>query len=206
MTRAKWFPLNAFNPRNRIKKGIDVRLTRLFCAGVLIFALCLLASGPAWCEYYQYTDENGNLCFTDDKSMVPEDQLDDAKSYDSLNYTEKPASMESKSRSGLSRQKAPEPRTWDGKLQSDVNSLDEEKDQLDRTFQRLQKEKEALVNQSSEDMSPAERSAYKDRVHELNERIEAYDKKREEFQQKVDRFNAQVRQEKAEEDSDKEEP
>ena len=183
-----------------------MRLTRLVCAGVLIFALCLLAAAPAWSEYYQYTDENGNLCFTDDKSMVPEDQLDEAKSFDSLKNTEKPASMESTSRSGPSRQKAPDQRTWDGKLQSDVNSLDEEKDQLDSAFQRLQKEKEALMNQSTEDMSSAEQSAYKDRVHELNERIEAYDKKREEFQQKVDRFNAQVRQKKEGDDSDTENP
>ncbi len=41
---------------------------------ILVAGMVVLWTMPAWCDYFQYRDENGVLRFTDDLASVPPDQ------------------------------------------------------------------------------------------------------------------------------------
>jgi predicted RNase H-like nuclease (RuvC/YqgF family) len=164
--------------------------------GTIVFTLlCLITiCGPASAEYYQYRDENGNLHFTDDKSQIPQEALDRLESFDSVEPKDEKASY---SRSGGSKKtyfSPPPSNSWAGRLQSTAEELDKEKERLHRTFRRLQKEKQELGEKDPSRMSPSEESAYKDRIHELKNRIAEYRKEREAFKEKVDTHNSRIRE------------
>lgn len=152
---------------------------------LMLFMVLLLAAGaPA--EYYQYTDEDGNLHFTDDMTNVPEDKMPEATSFESTNKRPARSSRDGDNAGAYTKPKA-SPYTWDGRLRIKVKDLDKEKAELDRTFSELQKQKAELRQKDPEKMSPAERRDYNARIRELNERIKRYDKQREAFEEKVDR-------------------
>ena len=102
---------------------------------------------------------------------------------------EKPASASANAQS----ETMPDTGTWDGQVRHNANGLDREKQQLDRTFERLQKERKALLDRSTQNMSPAEKSAYKDKLHEINQRIERFNQKKDRFKEKVKKFNSRLR-------------
>ena len=53
---------------------------------ILIFVLLLISSFPAAAEYYRFIDEKGNVVFTDNLSLIPENQREKALRSDSLSY------------------------------------------------------------------------------------------------------------------------
>jgi len=166
---------------------------------VVLYAVlvCILFPGVTLSEYYQYTDKDGNLRFTDDKGQIPESQRGEIDKFESIEEKPTTSSINARKRSSGSgdRQTAPDPNTWDGSLQMRAEQLDNEKEALDKRFEALQKEKaELLGRQSAENMDSDSRDALKVRIQELNERIKQYERSCEEFQEKVSQFNARIKQ------------
>jgi len=166
---------------------------------IVLYAVvvCILFPGVTLSEYYQYSDKDGNLHFTDDKAQVLESQQGDILEFESVEKEAPSADRSSRTRSDESgsRQIAPEPNTWDGSLRMRAEQLDAEKEALDQRFEALQKEKaELLGRQSTENMDAETRGAHKARIQELNERIKQYERSCEEFQEKVNQFNAKIKQ------------
>lgn len=164
-----------------------------------VFLIGVFFSGAGVAKYYQYTDEEGNLCFTDDRGQIPDKQQKAVKNFESVETRPQSDMTRRKTSPASDRRTAADANTLDGQLQITAEQLDAEKEALDQKFQELEKEKAAVLENSAEDMSPNELSAYKDRIHEINERIEQYDKSREAFQKKVDRFNTRIKQKKEKE-------
>lgn len=166
---------------------------------IVLYAVlvCILFPAVTLSEYYQYTDKDGILNFTDDKSQIPESQRDDILEFNSVEQKAPSADISSRMRTDGSgdRQIAPDPNTWDGNLQMLAEQLDAEKGALDKRFKALQKEKaELLRRQSSEKMDSDARGAHKARIQELNERIKQYERSCKKFQEKVNQFNAKIKQ------------
>ncbi|MDZ7833278.1 MAG: DUF4124 domain-containing protein [Desulfobacterales bacterium] len=166
---------------------------------IVLYAVlvCILFPGVTLSEYYQYTDKDGNLHFTDDKAQVPESQRGEIDKFESIEKKPTPSSINARKRSSGSgdRATAPDPNTWDGGLQMRAEQLDAEKEALDKKFEALQKEKaELLGRQSTENMDADSRGAHKARIQELNERIKQYERSCEEFQEKVNQLNARIQQ------------
>lgn len=56
--------------------------------GIILIA-AMLAVPPASAEFYRYVDENGNIRFTDDITMVPREQREKLREYqDAINGSE----------------------------------------------------------------------------------------------------------------------
>jgi hypothetical protein len=163
--------------------------------------LCIAMVIPVSAEYYQYRDKDGNLHFTDNKAEIPEEALDRAKSFDSADKDKSVSPSEREHKKDSEQATMPDPNTWDGKIRIEADELDREKEKLDQTFRRLQEEKAALQKQNPNQMTTEERSAYKDRLHDLNERITRYHQKQKQFEEKVDKFNDQLRKNSATESS-----
>jgi hypothetical protein len=59
----------------------------IYACSILLIVFAFI-SMPALAEYYQYTDKNGNISFTDNISDVPPDQRTNAKSFKSVQKTQ----------------------------------------------------------------------------------------------------------------------
>lgn len=173
------------------RKGMRIVISVL----IVIWGL-LLVGGPAGAEYYQYKDENGNTCFTDDISDVPESQRDKVKHFESVKS--KPRSSEFGRRSKTQKKsreiQTPAGETWDGQMKKKAEALERENEKLQKSFQELQQEKRTLNQKSPEQMTEKERNAHAQKIRELNSRIKRYNERREDFSKKVDRFNIQIQQ------------
>lgn len=141
-----------------------------------------LASG----EYYQYTDKNGKLSFTDDISNIPEDQMNDVKKIKIEHQKTEP--IETASKQNKSTKTTPSPSSVkDGEnvFQSTAIELDIMQAKLNEIRIILEDEKAAI-----EAMDPNnERLAYSVRIEALNWKISEYEKKLAIFNEQVEKFN-----------------
>lgn len=159
----------------------------VFLAAVLAFAFFL----PVWgAEYYQYTDKDGNLCFTDNKAEIPEDQLDQITSYKSVKTVKKADSLRNKQKDeGVAAGRImPNSSTWDGNLKSRAVELEKEQKRLDRKYKDLIRKKIELQEKSLTNMPEDQKKAYKNKIIELNRQIRDYRKERKEFENKTGLF------------------
>ncbi|MGE0084784.1 MAG: DUF4124 domain-containing protein [Desulfococcaceae bacterium] len=104
------------------------------CVWIFVF---LLISAPCSAEFYKYRDETGAIRFTDDLSLVPEDQREKASGYSevksSTEETSDPASETAE----------PETPVQDEKKEA-MQSFDAEAKHLDAMRAELEKEYKAL--------------------------------------------------------------
>jgi hypothetical protein len=142
----------------------------LYCGLIFIFA-----PWTATAEFYQYTDQNGNLIFTDDVSRIPANQRDKIKRYNSVQPLGN-LSDETVDRSDLEKQK------------TDTVSVQREK--LERDYFRLQQTRKDLMKEKEQVTTQAEQQAYNEKVTRLNQQIEL-------FSQQLDSFNKAVLDENA---------
>lgn len=159
----------------------------IYLSAVLIFALSLPVGGA---EYYQYTDKDGNLCFTDNKAEIPEDQLDQMKSYKSVKSVKKVDSLRNKQKAEevVGGRTIPNGNTWDGTLRSKAVELEKEQKRLDITYRDLIKKKIELQEKTLNNMPENKKNAYKKKIIELNRQIQNYRKERQEFENKIGLF------------------
>lgn len=163
-------------------------------AGILV----LLAS-PGWGEYYQYTDENGILRYTDNIAAVPPDQRPEVKIYESV----KSFPVQTTGGEGTTtRADAPAPPAgqdipdaaggWTERLARQTEAaaaLDRIQADLNQTFISLQNEKAALAAKAN----TAASDDYRKQVDALNAKIARYEAQLSDFREKEKAFNAQYK-------------
>ncbi|MGM0574071.1 MAG: DUF4124 domain-containing protein [Bacteroidota bacterium] len=161
---------------------------------VLILISVLLLAGRATAQYYQYTDQHGHTCFTDDISDVPVSQRDSVtqfdsvksspKSFDAGHHTEFKQSQNIQSRGA---------KTLDNQMKQQAEALEQKNQELQETFQHLQEQKQALQQQSTANMTNSQRNAHSQKIREVNSKIKSYNKRREELSKKIKQFNTSLR-------------
>ncbi len=168
--------------------GIYTAGNRLMPALVLLLAL--LFTVPAGGEYYyQYTDDNGNVHFTDDPGTVPEGKRSAMK-----RHRNAPITVPDKNHSAMREhesafhQRTISDSAWEMNLRREVNSLAQERIALERQFKEIISEKEALGPPPPETASQSEIRQYGEQVEALNRRIDEYEGKRKQFDEKVSGF------------------
>ncbi len=173
----------------------------MWIRNLLLAGVVVLLAIPVWCEYYQYTDKNGALRFTDDLAAVPQDQRPDVKTYESVKSRPVQAAtgtrVEEKGTVFLSPAKNATPSltgTWKEKISRQADELDLMQAELNQTFVALRNERNALEAKAPAAGVPLEVSnAYQKQVDTLNANIERYEKQHAEYKEKVKAFNAQHR-------------
>jgi predicted RNase H-like nuclease (RuvC/YqgF family) len=159
---------------------------------LLVALLSLMLAVPVSAEYFRYVDENGFLCFTDDVSKIQNKRLNQITSYESV----KPNKTTRKSY----QQNLTEPKknshhdlyTWDKELQTQSESLKDEKKQLNATFQQLAEEKKQLQKKLTYSMTKTELKRHQKNIRKLNKKIDNYQKACQNFKNRVQRFNTEA--------------
>lgn len=171
---------------------------------VLAAALLLLFWSGAWGEYYQYTDKDGTVRFTDDASMIPEEKQIDVKTFESIQspepeeerVEEEPApgeeSMEETTDAASNEtleDAADETATTKGVDQKEEDELNAMREELHKTFAELEAEKAAIGPPPPKSAKSGVKADYTYRITELNRKIDDYQALSEEFDKKVKAFN-----------------
>lgn len=158
---------------------------------ILTAAVILLLSSPALvcAEYYQYIDENGHPCFTDDKTRIPETLMDRIKTIQSIDSTRRDQAHTEKT-DPITRA-APNTRTWDGNRMAAARQLQEEKEMLDRLFEKYRAEQRQLETEQQACSAPND-AALQKKIEELNQRIRQYHEKCRDLESKIIEFNASL--------------
>ena len=156
---------------------------------------------PAFGEYYQYTDRNGVLRFTDDLASVPPEQRPDVKTHQSVQSapverTTGVAVTEKSSPSTAAAVKKTEPSggTWQGRNSQKRQELDQMQADLKSTFEALQTERSVLEAKApTKGATFEEKVAYTEKVEALNAKIASYEEKLDAYNQKVNAYNSQAK-------------
>jgi hypothetical protein len=147
--------------------------------------LLLFVAGSVYGSIYQYTDESGVVRFTDDLSLIPDDQREEVKITESVKNTYNPKEVVPKSA-------APVIETPADEIRSDAQELDAIRAELHREYDSLMAEKEALGPAPPKKTKSGVKADYNYKVTDLNRRIDDYQKRRSEFDEKVKTFNNQI--------------
>lgn len=140
-------------------------------------------------EYYQYTDENGNLCFTDNKAEIPEKQLKKIKAYPSVKSDKPENYSEAGRREQTQRMGAYNGNTWDNRFKTAKQELEKEHKRLSREYERLEKKRKQLRNLTSKKGNNEEsQKAYKDKANILKDKFKQYRRDLAEYKAKIEEF------------------
>ena len=141
-----------------------------FFFSAIILSMVIFLLVPVHAEFYRFKDQNGITIFTDDLSLVPEDQRSDIEVYESSTISpgrkkvEKSVPVNDSKQNVLEKQKE-----W---LINEQNMLNRESDELN-----------LLKNAVS---TPEEQKIYNNRVQSLNKRIDMYKEKLTKFTEAAD--------------------
>jgi len=172
----------------------------------MIILLCVFGFVPvSSAEYYKYTDENGNIHYTDDFSKVPGNQRKDVEGYAEVGRSEtlfgdtqkdkkeKPG-PESKETTGKGDSKADKTASEDEYLrfQEKRNSLVEEQQSIEAEYKALMEEKSALEKERKPRMLRPQVTALNEKTDALNQKIAEFEKRRAGFDEKAKTFNDEI--------------
>jgi len=174
---------------------------------LLLMGLMLVFGTAAWGQYYQYTDENGVLRYTDNLAAVPPDQRENVTTHESI------VSAPVEKSSGAAASKAsgfPQPADEDAdkptapagswkesvaKRKKAAEELDRMQADLNQTFMALQNEKSALADQEPPSGATEQvKQNYRMKVEALNRKIEGYENQLKAFREKEAAFMAMGRE------------
>lgn len=156
----------------------------MFIKHAIMIGLIMVFTSVGFAQMYRYTDENGNLRFTDDLTRVPQSQRENLESLPMI---------KSQPVNNVSEEKSEDSETWEIDLRNKAKELDQTKADLDSIFNELTEKKIALQAEAPpENASRSELSAYRDKVAQLNAEIEAYQKRREAFADQIEEFNSRL--------------
>lgn len=185
--------------RRRARPGLTISAPRGWVTIMALsgFLVLSVAVGPADADhYYQYTDEHGNIRFTDNLFNVPEQQRDMVQEHRKV--PSEPSALDVRNTgvdstpAGAHRPAAPES-SWERDLRVRAAPLDREQAELERGYQELIAEKNSLGDPPPPNAASAEKNAYRARVEALNRKIAAYEQQRERFDEKVADITAGLR-------------
>ncbi|MDA8404782.1 MAG: DUF4124 domain-containing protein [Desulfobacteraceae bacterium] len=174
---------------------------------LLAAALVLLLGSVAFGEYYEYTDKDGTVRFTDDPSVIPKDQQPEVKTYESIKSEAPPPEMTTEG----SEESAPEAAAGNPATEKEttaaspaadtsktsegwkkLNELNARRDELRQTFDSLETEKKALGSPPDQSATAIERKEYNDKVMDLNRKIDTYHQRNKEFEADLKAYNSQM--------------
>ena len=164
---------------------------------IFVLISFILFSVNASAEFYKYTDEDGNVRFTDDINQVPEEQRSKIRSYVESQSEEVPEQETTQESPEKSEQQANVPdssedEAAEGSLEELKSRIDAIKEEVEQAYAALLKEKEQL----SEDKKKVKT---REQVENYNKRIESYNilgqdfiKKQKERDSLIDDYNARI--------------
>ncbi len=167
---------------------------------ILLAGVMALFATVAAAEYYQYTDENGNLRFTDDMTQIPESRREAVEKFAS----EKSSMMETEDNPLSDTPESPERTaaqetevTQETNIDTGISTFEERAEELNRIQAQLNQvradlEKEQAVLEAQapgKNATNNEKIAYSAKVDALNARIDRYGKELKAFEEKVNAFN-----------------
>lgn len=178
-----------------MKKEIHYKI-RAYVFGVAFFMLPVF---PAFSQVYQYRDQNGRMCFTNQPSDIPEDQ----RSEELMTQAE-PRKTGETTPDQYPREPetaaAPPAETPQVKNPDNphpipiVEDLNKEKADLDKIHARLMNRKNKLQKKKDTLKTPEQVREYRKKVTQLNDEIGVYKKRNNAFQKKADAYNDAVRE------------
>ncbi len=166
----------------------------------ILLTIFVLMALPAFGEYFQYTDQNGNLRFTDDLSKVPEDQRKNIKTFESVQSLEILEPPESKSASvpeQTTDNSSPAEDSQEDNLYNLSKELNQKQEELSKTAASLREQQARLKAQKpAQNALHSEKTAHSEKIKALNAKIEEYNKNRDLLDERVEAFNKQLGYEK----------
>jgi len=168
---------------SRTRSGIyrsDDFLRVLVC---LIFVSFIFFPCLCWADYYRYQDKNGVIHFTDNMADIPEDRLNNIKTYQEGTSPALPEQKPSTRAESPEASPAASPKTTDhGKDPSLLESLNTSKAALYMERNQLEKELAELVEKELKLRTKIAVRAHNYKMEEFNDRFAAYRNKRDVFE------------------------
>lgn len=156
----------------------------------LMVPLIICLSGPVSADFYKYTDQDGNIRFTDDLSKVPKDQRTNVTSYEESESAQPTAVPVDKKETGQQPiEKKPE---TDNDTDAQSKQIQSRKDELDKEYHALMREKARLEAEAENPKSAEEIVQFNRKVSDLNKNISQYDQKRKALHADIEAYNARV--------------
>ena len=163
-----------------------------------IVASLLFFTIPALAEYYQFTDQNGNVNFTDDISIIPEDQRKETLVFESVQqdhlYKDSESQNETESVDKENSTTEIPGISTETDLQVAAAELEKMNTDLENASSALNTEREAVLKLKPEEgASSEEMVSYREAIEALNAKIEQYEKQRQAYEEEVQAYNKRVK-------------
>ena len=154
-------------------------------------------SVSASAEFYKYTDEDGNVRFTDDINQVPEEQRSKIRSYVESQSEAVPEQEATQEIPEESEQQANFPDLSEddakqGSIEELKSRIDAIKQEIDQAYAALLKEKEQLSEDKNKVKTRAQVESYNKRIESYNIRGEDFMKKQKERDALIDDYNTRI--------------
>lgn len=188
---------------------------------VLAAGLVFLLSAAVSAEFYQYTDKDGNVRYTDDPALVPEDQREKVTIHESIQskpdeeltnegeVTPETVEQEGSETSdeavtvdqtGETPEKAengemivpPKGKAEMTAERKTSEDLNADREALFQAYKALEAEKSALGPPPPKNSKSGVLADYEQKTKELNKKVEVYNQQSMAFEEKVKAFNSQV--------------
>ena len=143
---------------------------------------------PVLGEFYRYTDESGNVKYTDDLGQVPEEQRPNAKT-----YIESKGIPEEKTDNSVIVEEEP---VQSSRQEMDLikNGLDKEKLELEKEYEAMMKAQKALSEEKKTAKTRIQIQKHNKKALKFNETVAAYEKKKKALDDEIRKFNAKIKQ------------
>ena len=164
---------------------------------IFVLISFILFSVNASAEFYKYTDEDGNVRFTDDINQVPEEQRPKIRSYVESQSEEVPEQETTQESPEKSEQQANVPdssedEAAEGSLEELKSRIDAIKEEVEQAYAALLKEKEQLSEDKKKVKTREQVENYNKRIESYNIRGQDFIKKQKERDSLIDDYNARI--------------
>jgi len=165
-----------------------------YCSLLLICLFILVFTATGHAEFYKYTNEKGEVIYTDDISRIPAEKRGEVDVY-TESYSD--FSFEDEEMDDINEEDMPSMRNRldlirEG-LENEFNEISTEKEQLDAIKETLH---------TGSDISDIE--DYNERLDALNTRIDLYEQKRIAFESQTQKYNDRIKEMTGSEDNNEE--
>lgn len=161
----------------------------------MILLLSLIPTGASCADIYRYTDQAGNVRWTDDLGQVPEAQRSTAERTEQTASDPVDGETTPPAAGASVETDQPEGDAGDAAAATpdmDKAALEAEKAVLDTQYQQLIEERKTLEQMKAESSDTTDRTALNDRIAEYNRKTEAYEQQLNRFNKKVNAYNQQI--------------
>jgi chromosome segregation ATPase len=176
-----------------------------------MIAFITLCASIAGADFYKYVDEDGNVRYTDDATLVPDAQKDAAIKYQEAPVSASPPAqvdaaappMDAADSPAEAERIQPVVRSSAAAAAKEVaipadrnqwrQQLEDEKDSLDESYRTLNAEIEAFQAEKAQADTPEEIMDYNERVTGLNQKIQAYEERRRNLNRQIEAYNSAAR-------------